>query len=483
MRKPDIDNLIALLRATEQEATQMAVDTLKKHDYTLMVDDANFVFAVPNKGSVPVCFVAHLDTRRDETKPADIRQIGASLCNINGILGADDRAGVHIILEILRDSQALYGGLPHILLTHGEESGGIGVKNFLKTPHPEDPTLKEEFYKGKLILEPYIPYIHAFIEYDRRGVSQYVTYGQSENEDLCDIVEFLGYHQSWGSYSDVADISKATNVAHLNLSAGFTHEHTKRERLLIPAIEFAVASGHALTDLIIEHGKQFILPPPKKYTSNYSYTGPAHPSLTSAYYRADLPWETPKPTEETTMFRASCDLCGKHKKDIEYYEGADALLCGKCVNRVKKHDPNGKVSSTGLDEAYAHLEQQRVLSRNSNKKHKVPCPKCYRDTFVESDGFGKHYCHVCDLPFWYASDGRLYYTNEDSTVLLSVEPGNERNSIRTELVDHNTKFSKCWLCGEVHPNNELRWKEDVDHELVLVACQPCWNMLFKNSEA
>ena len=130
-----------------------------------------------------------------------------------GILGADDRAGV--MSCILIDSICKKQGTtpPSILLTNKEESGGQGVKKFLKDC-TEDALIDTRLFLGL----------------DRKGNGEYVQYIDIVDE-VKKYIESFGFVKGYGSYSDSKDVSRAWSIPSVNLSVGYYDAHGKSESL------------------------------------------------------------------------------------------------------------------------------------------------------------------------------------------------------------------------------------------------------------
>ena len=86
----------------------------------MVSDDRNFLLA---GGNIPVALVSHLDTvhRKSNRDCMFVDERKGVAWSPNG-LGADDRAGVFAIIQLVKA-----GFRPHIIFTHGEESGGTGA--------------------------------------------------------------------------------------------------------------------------------------------------------------------------------------------------------------------------------------------------------------------------------------------------------------------------------------------------------------------
>lgn len=128
--------------STEKEIQELVVHELKKAGCRVVVDNAGSKFNTTARGNVmgffpgtvpgkPFVLVAHLDTVKPGcgVKP----QVKKDTVTADGttILGADDKAGVAIILEVLRTLKETK--MPHppveVVFTLSEENGMYGSKN------------------------------------------------------------------------------------------------------------------------------------------------------------------------------------------------------------------------------------------------------------------------------------------------------------------------------------------------------------------
>ena len=177
-----------------------------KSKYETVYCSQHYVVAI---GDIPVGLVAHLDTVF-KSPPTDIFYDAAKnvMWSPEG-LGADDRAGVFAIVEILKRRLR-----PTIILTTDEEIGGVGASKLVEDI-PEAPCK-----------------LNFLIELDRRGSEDCVFY-DCDNPFFEDYIEDFGFITNWGSFSDISYIAPKWGMAAVNLSIGYEHEHSKSEILNI----------------------------------------------------------------------------------------------------------------------------------------------------------------------------------------------------------------------------------------------------------
>jgi hypothetical protein len=151
-------------------------------------------------------------TTKGYTREAELVEVAVSrnvMFNKNKApLGADDRAGIFGIIEILRTCKTEGLPEPSVLITNYEEGGGVGVKAFLKTDLFETEGLR------------------LMIELDRKGCNEYVD------------------------YLDVP--AKVDDYAGVNLSIGYYDQHTANEVLHIDEMYMTIDRVLSMIDDPIE---------------------------------------------------------------------------------------------------------------------------------------------------------------------------------------------------------------------------------------
>ena len=177
-----------------------------KTKYNKVVCTNDYLIAI---GDIPVALIAHLDTVfKDPPQRIFYDRIKNVMWSPEG-LGADDRAGIFSIVQIVKS-----GLRPTIILTTDEERGCLGAGKLIKDI-PNPPTE--------------LKYI---IELDRRGSDDCVFY-QCENAEFENYVERFGFVMNFGSFSDISVICPAWKIAGVNLSIGYYDEHSYSETLYV----------------------------------------------------------------------------------------------------------------------------------------------------------------------------------------------------------------------------------------------------------
>lgn len=193
-----------LVSLTEMELLK-SMSMYLKNKYDNVITTKDYIIAI---GELPIALVAHMDTVF-KVPVSDLyydRKKGV-LWSPQG-LGADDRAGVFAIIKILQA-----GFRPTIILTTGEESGGIGACA-ITTKYPDCP----------------VNGLKYMIQLDRHGTNDCVFY-DCYCPEFVDYVESFGFCERWGSFTDISFLMPAWSIVGVNLSVGYEDEHSTTEIL------------------------------------------------------------------------------------------------------------------------------------------------------------------------------------------------------------------------------------------------------------
>lgn len=195
-----------LVSLTEKEMVRAMAQYLKAK-YSNIIITKEYIIAI---GDIPIALVAHMDTVF-KTPVSDLYydQKKGVMWSPEG-LGADDRAGIFAIIKILQD-----GLRPSVILTTGEEQGGIGACAIVEK-YPECP----------------IPGLKYMIQLDRRGTNDCVFY-DCYCPEFVDYVESFGFCERWGSFTDISFLMPEWQTVGVNLSVGYEDEHSYQEILCI----------------------------------------------------------------------------------------------------------------------------------------------------------------------------------------------------------------------------------------------------------
>lgn len=193
----------------------------------LQQDDFGNLFLEIGDGSSDVMFASHLDTATSAyTKVNHVIEDNIIKTDGKSILGADDKAGVTIMLYMIKHN---IPGLYYFFL--GEEVGCLGSRD-VAGKHKEEK----------------LAHINKVISFDRRGLDSVITYQSSTRccsdafatalgEQLNMVENSFKYkNDPTGVYTDSAVFTKIYPEC-TNLSVGYYSEHTMSERQDIEHLE------------------------------------------------------------------------------------------------------------------------------------------------------------------------------------------------------------------------------------------------------
>ena len=192
------------IAVVDQKHLKTQLTKMLQKRYDTVIENEKFIYAI---GDIDIALMAHLDTVFPEKEKNIFCDREREIFWSPEGLGADDRAGVYAILEIL----IKYKKRPHVIFTLDEELGGIGAKELAKIKNP--------FSNLKYI-----------IQLDRRGKDDCVFYN-CDNEEFEKYIESFGFVTNLGSYSDISFVCPAWKIAGVNLSVGYENEHSYMEYL------------------------------------------------------------------------------------------------------------------------------------------------------------------------------------------------------------------------------------------------------------
>lgn len=231
--------LLNIFKFSQDKLKSALTCHLRDKGYSPISDDG-FVYAA---GEVPVLLVAHMDTVHKRTPDIICMSEDKSIMMSPYGIGGDDRCGVTMILEIIKELRC------HVLFTEDEEIGGVGA--------------------GKFCASGIKPKINFIIEFDRAHERDAVYY-ELDNEVFAETVEKYGFKRDYGSYSDIVDIAPVLGCAAVNLSCGYYNAHTQHEFVSIPQM---YAQIERAKKLIANESENFFEWKEAKYSRDWYYSG------------------------------------------------------------------------------------------------------------------------------------------------------------------------------------------------------------------
>lgn len=264
---------------TEKEMLKALPKMLRKVGYNPIVTN-EYIYA---EGDIPIALCAHMDIVGAEPPSNLFYDTDKNVIWAGGhILGADDRAGITAIWEIIKRKEYK----PHLIFTTGEETGAAGAHALAIHGNP--------FKELKFI-----------IELDRANNNDCVFY-DCDNPQFEEYINSFGFETEYGTFTDISILCPSWKVAGVNLSVGYYFEHTKYEHLKFDELEETIKRVmNILSD---------------KNSKSYEYI-PAIGML--SYYQFE------------------CSFCGKRKgypelHDVLLPSGLSALACNSCMRQHKR---------------------------------------------------------------------------------------------------------------------------------------------------
>lgn len=262
------------------------------------------------KGTLPICLVAHLDTvHLQEPKKFLLDTKLHHLFSPTGI-GGDDRCGVYIILELLKK-----GFRPSIIFCCDEEVGGLGAKAFTKV------------YSS-------ISNINWFLEFDRRGKNDVVSY-QDGNNELTNVFEQFGFKHSYGSFSDISILAPFYKISAVNISSGYYKAHTKDEYIALDDLDWIIEKAEQVLQSEYVNNKYVY----EKYVYQptaydyYDYYGSGYYSHYMREYYKRQQYDCGY--DDYSSDYHCCNLCGKYHSIKKLYSTQFGDICESCLNEMK----------------------------------------------------------------------------------------------------------------------------------------------------
>ncbi|MCZ4246876.1 hypothetical protein BXO87_01875 [Bacillus sp. GZB] len=215
----------------EHKVVEYVKPILKSLCDKVWLDDYKNLLAEKKVGSgkgATIILSAHMDSVSNIAKERVVYESNGTFYTTKGILGADDRAGIAILLAVLRNvDKTAFEGTIKVAFSREEEIGCVGSQNI-------DP----EWIKGSDLA----------IVVDRRGNKDIVVGNYSQAfcsnavgkffED-CSALQDMNWEATEGGISDACTFAEL-NVNAVNLSAGYLNEHTEKEYVVFKDMQRTV---------------------------------------------------------------------------------------------------------------------------------------------------------------------------------------------------------------------------------------------------
>lgn len=318
-----------LAALTQSSLKKVLASFLKKH-YPKVINTKDYIFA---EGDIPVALVAHMDTVFTAPPKEIFYDERHNVMWSPTGLGADDRAGVFAIIQIIRA-----GLRPHIIFTTDEEMGCIGasILSQIKCPFKD---------------------LRYLIQLDRRGSNDCVFY-DCDNQEFVNYVEQFGFIWNFGSYTDISELCPAWGIAGVNLSVGYRDEHSVSEVLFVGQLLSTIEKVKRMLGAANEAPCFEYIPKPqsfyyngKWYTTNdlYGYTYGYGNDMVKChncgkYFLEEETFPAVMLDKTTKFFCPDCLVdrvawCEQCNSAYEKYspEAPDSGICPLCKDLEEKH--------------------------------------------------------------------------------------------------------------------------------------------------
>ena len=259
---------------SESETSSLVQQELKRMNIGYKTDMLGNIYKIDIPNSPLLS--AHMDTVQRESDIEKINKIKITTNKITGkgIIGADDKCGIYIILQLLKEFNI------NFLFSVQEEVGGFGSSYFISNND--------------------ISHIPYGLILDRHGSSDIICthngYGTKELEnDLLEIGQQFGFRPETGIWSDADNLSNQISCA--NISVGYYNEHTKKEYVNLDETRHTLSF---IRSILMNLENKYEMPFNDIYPFGY------------------------------------CDVCGDSNSEVIVLESALGLsVCPHCFNNLK----------------------------------------------------------------------------------------------------------------------------------------------------
>lgn len=325
------------LASLTQNSLKKVLSSFLKRHYPKVIETKDYIYA---EGEIPIALVAHMDTVFKKP-PSEIffDERHNVIWSPQG-LGADDRAGIFAIVQIIRGGQK-----PHVIFTTDEEYGALGAMELSKLDCP--------FTNLKYI-----------IQLDRRGSDDCVFY-DCDNEEFVEYIESFGFTWNYGSFTDISELCPPWQIAGVNLSVGYRDEHSATEVLFVGQLLATISKVKKMLNAAVEA-------PVFKYI----------PMANTPYGKDWYTWNKNTYSWSDSNEVMKCHNCKKYFMEEELFPAVmldkttkffcpDCLVdnvawCRECGSAFEKYSP--EAPNTGICPMCEDLEEK---TKNDRSKIKI----------------------------------------------------------------------------------------------------------------
>jgi len=289
---------------------------LDKEQIKYTLDKAGNIYSLdfPNKPLLS----AHIDTvqEAEDIIMSDFIYDYGSFIKGAGVIGGDDKCGVFIILEILKERKDI-----NFIFSVQEEVGGLGIFDVIEN---EKEKIKKCSY-GLVI--------------DRKGNSDIISvnngYGTKKFEEFLLKKSNGNFYSSTGTFSDANYICDLISCA--NISSGYYNAHTKKEFIMIEDVKKTLE----FIKKVIEDDTKFEAPISTLSDSFFqNYDDSFYQNYEDSFYKNNFSNFYGKTIGNFTVYDFDvCDICRESTTTykIKYLEDTMCLKCLKeKINNIEK---------------------------------------------------------------------------------------------------------------------------------------------------
>ena len=282
----------SLVGVTQETLRGILYKFLKKH-YKNVTFDNDFLVA---EGDIPIALIAHMDTVFKQPASEVFYDRKKNVMWSPTGLGADDRAGVYAIIQIINA-----GYRPHIIFTTDEEKGCLGARTLSYLPCP---------FKD----------LRYMVQLDRRNSNDCVFY-DCANDEFEKYIESFGFVTAWGSFTDICELAPYWGVAAVNLSIGYRDEHSTSEILFVGQMLDTIEKVKKMLSVENPPAFQYMENPHYFYGFDYGYE----------YGDFDYGKFLTKDSVKYRCHKCKMGFPGDEVIEVKLIKGGKAFFCVDCL--------------------------------------------------------------------------------------------------------------------------------------------------------
>ncbi len=316
---------IPSMSGDEHKMASYIKEKLVEYKVPFTQDSIGNIYNISHANKPLLC--SHMDTVQDETDSllTDFIKIKGNYLSGYGIIGGDDKCGIYIMLEIIKERNV------NFLFCVQEEVGGKGSSEW--------------------ILDKNLDHILYGLVLDRMGSSDILCtqndYGVRELEIfLHEIGKQFGFSPSMGTFSDADRLNELISCA--NLSVGYYNPHSKHEFVNLEDLN----NSYRFVNSIITHvGEKFEKPSMKRRNRSGRYGGyfDGYYELYDDYDKKHKEDKDDGLSHSMTMKDIECSCCGQEVPTV-FLASVNAFICYKCMQLLRDELDDAELEMLRMEE-------------------------------------------------------------------------------------------------------------------------------------